>query len=59
MVFVLSIVGGRSNDPLYEADLSGSSGNNSSADELAYLYSFVLHSALDMVQSSMWTNSMK
>ena len=64
MVAVLSIVGGRSNDPLYEADLSTSSssgnpGGSASADELAYLHAFVMHSALDMVSSSMWTNNMK
>jgi hypothetical protein len=26
---------------------------------LAYLHAFVMHSALDMVSSSMWTNNMK
>jgi len=42
---------GRS-DPLYEVDL-GSNGK----DELAYLHQFILHSSLDLVENSMWTNN--
>lgn len=46
---VFMIVG--KTEPLFEADIGA--GN----DELSYLHQFILHSSLDMLQSTMWTNS--
>ena len=66
MVFVFAIVG--KSEPLYELELSppsvkgtssGHGGAVVSQEELAYLHQFVLHSSLDMVQSSMWSNQSK
>lgn len=47
---VFMIVG--KGEPIYEAEL-GSNGK----DELGYLHQFILHSSLDMVDNSMWTNN--
>lgn len=68
MVFVYAIIG-KSSEPLYELELSPTSSSGSgghgtvsasaSQEELAYLHQFVLHSSLDMVQSSMWSNTSK
>ena len=49
-IMVVFMIVGKS-EPLYEAEL-GSSGK----DELAYLYQFILHSSLDMVDNAMWAN---
>ena len=42
-------------EPLYEKKLG--SPNSGDRDELSYLHQFILHSSLDMVQSSMVSNN--
>lgn len=39
-------------DPVYEAEF-GSNGK----DDLSYLHQFILHSSLDLVENTMWTNN--
>ena len=46
---VFMIVG--KNEPLYEADIGAAS------DELSYLHQFILHSSLDLINTTMWTNN--
>lgn len=62
---VVFMIVGKSN-PLYELTLTppasavATNNNSSNADqlsELAYLHQFILHSSLDMVQTSMWLNN--
>jgi len=50
---VFMIVG--KSEPLYEIEINKSAAEGT--DELAYLHQFILFSSLDMINSSMWTNS--
>lgn len=44
------------NEPIFEIELAKSTSADIS-DELAYLHQFILFSSLDMINSTMWTNS--
>lgn len=51
---VVFVIVGKS-EPIYQLEVGKSTGD--ATDELAYLHQFILFSSLDLINTTMWTNS--